>query len=114
GSSILGVTFFLPRTPFRGLVYTRIRLPHATIPRSLPQGRTEVSPVFTTERLPCRAPRPAERGAFRTHGQTERTGFPATDVRHHLAPGRGQDDAHGEAAALRRRHSDGWGRQGPG
>src|SRR5262245_16493746 len=34
----------------------------------------------------------------------ERSGFPTADLRHHLAPRRGQDDAHREAAALRRRH----------
>src|SRR5262249_9329590 len=34
-------------------------------------------------------------------------------VRHHLPPGRGQDHAHREVAAVRRRHSDGRHREGP-
>ena len=39
-------------------------------------------------------------------------GAPA-HVRHHFAPRRGQDHAHREAAAVRRRHPDGGHRQGP-
>src|SRR5687768_8540819 len=34
-------------------------------------------------------------------------GRAAADVRHHLPPGRGKNDAHGKAAALRRRHRAG-------
>ncbi len=49
---------------------------------------------------------------YRIHGQDERSGFPAANLRHHLAPRRGQDHAHREAPALRRR--DPAGRRGQG
>ena len=69
------------------------------------EGRTGEVSVFSTWNLPDPGLRPARARSVDTiHGQDERSGFPAANLRHHLAPRRGQDDAHREAAAVRRRH----------